>query len=254
MFFMHLEQSSSHPPVLAPVDTSFGADSVSHSLNVLKSIYHYNHWIFASIRDHIGPKTLEVGAGVGNITQFLLNVEQLTCIEPYVPYFDYLRQRFAPHRNVEIHRFSIEECPNESVPEQTFDSIVCLNVLEHLPSDVDVLKTFRRLLKPGGRAIVLVPALQVLYGAMDKEMGHLKRYTRHGLQNAFISAGFQPYHARYLNLIGVFGWWWHGRVRGKTTIPEKETRLFDKLVPFLSAAEQILPPPVGQSVLVAARA
>lgn len=239
------------PPEIAPVDTVFQSpDVVSHSLAVLATVYHYNHWIFNSVRDHLGSSVLEVGAGMGNITQFLLNVENLTCLEPFDTYRQYLADRFKKHLNVAIVPFQIEDCPNDKVAEGSFDSVVCLNVLEHIEDDVAALVRFRRLLRPGGKAVVLVPALPWIYGAMDEQMGHFRRYTLGSLRRAFRAAGLRPVYGRYMNLIGAFGWWWRARVRRKTNIPEKETRLFDRMVPMLSAIEQIFPPLIGQSVIV----
>lgn len=251
---MEMDSNQIHNPNIAPVGVAFTSDVVSHSLAVLASVYNYNHWIFSSIRDFLGTTVLEVGAGVGNISQFLLNVDSLTCIEPFDPYCQYLKRRLAKHQNVRVLSIPIEDCPNGDAPEHSFDTIICLNVLEHIREDVAVLKIFHRLLKPGGHAIVLVPALPWLYGAMDREMGHVKRYTRKSLRTAFTAAGFQPCHSRYMNFVGTWAWWWRGRIQRKTMIPEKETRLFDRIVPFLSAMEQIVPPLFGQSVIVVGRA
>jgi SAM-dependent methyltransferase len=241
--------------VLAPVSLAAEAeDSVTHSLRVLATVYHYNHWIFSLIRDDLGPSVLEVGAGTGNITQFLLNAERLVCLEPYGPYREYLARRFEKHLNVAIVARRIEECPAPEAPEGAFDSVVCLNVLEHLEDDADVLARFRRLARPGGKVIVLVPAWPFLYGAMDRAMGHRRRYTLGGLRRAFLAAGLRPVRWRRVNFLGALGWWWRGRVRRKETIPEAQTRLFDRMVPVLSAIERIIPPPFGQTVLVVGEA
>ncbi len=225
------------------------ADAVAHSLAVLSTVYHYNHWIFTSFRDYLGERTLEVGSGIGNITQFLLNLDEVVCLEPFDAYRDYLAERFACHRNVVVLPHTIEACPNESVPAGTFDSVVCLNVLEHLEEDVEALRRMKRALKPGGRAIILAPALSWLYGELDKEMGHVRRYTRSSLCRALSQAGLKPRMARYMNLPGVLGWWWHGRVRKRKRIPASLTRKFDRIVPIVSALERLLPLPLGQSII-----
>lgn len=235
---------------LAPVALAGQDDSVSHSLAVLSAVYHYNHWIFDSVREYLGPEIAEVGAGVGNITQFLLNASRLVCLEPFTPYFDYLRQRFAQHLNVKVYPFPIESVPNADVAAGSFDSVVCLNVLEHIDDHVGALRNMRQLLRPGGNVIVFVPAMPFLFGAMDRAMGHLRRYTKRSLRQAFLDAGLRPVRARYINLVGVAGWLWNGRIRKQATIPASATLLFDRLVPILSAFERILPPLIGQSVLV----
>ncbi len=156
-------------PLVAPVQLkALQDDAVSHSLAILSTVYNYNHWIFQSFRDYLGPTILEVGAGVGNITQFLLNAERVACLEPFEPYHKYLETRFRKHLNVEVYPHPIEDCPNGELHPQSFDSVICLNVLEHIEQDVEALRHMKQLLNPGGTAIVLVPALPWLFGQMDK--------------------------------------------------------------------------------------
>ena len=243
------------PEWLAPVELEKAdADAVSHSLAVLSQIYHYNHWIFSNVRDFVGPSVLEVGAGIGNITQFLLNCDELTCLEPYAPYREYLATRFARHLNVRVLPQRIEECPNEAVPGKAFDTVVCLNVLEHIEKDEDALRRFKELLKEGGRAVVLVPAMPAVYGEMDRAMGHYRRYSRRMLHRAFAAAALRPIHSRYMNVLGAAGWLWRGRIQKRKTIPESQTRMFDRMVPLLSAVEAIAPPPFGQSLVMVGEA
>ena len=239
------------PPNLPPVDIDGSHDdAVAHSLYVLGTVYHYNHWIYCMIRDFLGPAVLEVGAGTGNITQFLLNLGEVHCLEPWRPYREYLKSRFSKHLNVCVRSHRIEDCPNGEVRPGNFDSVVCLNVLEHVVDDVKALSIISKLLRPEGRAIVLVPALQCISGEMDRAMGHLRRYTLRSLGRAFVAAGLRPIYKKYMNLAGVPAWWWRGCVRKKMTIPESQTRFFDRLVPFLSAMERIVPVPLGQSAVM----
>jgi 2-polyprenyl-3-methyl-5-hydroxy-6-metoxy-1,4-benzoquinol methylase len=243
----HLRQFES----LAPVELQKGdGDAVTHSLAVLSSVYHYNHWIFSAVRDFVGPFVLEVGAGIGNITQFLLNSESLTCLEPYAPYREYLSKRFEKHQNTRVLPHRIEDCPNGGVPGKAFDTVICLNVLEHIEDDVNALRIFRELLKDGGKAVVLVPAMPIAYGAIDKAMGHYRRYSRRSLRRAFAAAALRPIHSHYMNAVGAAGWFWRGRICRKTTIPESQTRLFDRMVPLISAVEAIIHPPFGQSLVM----
>lgn len=235
---------------LAPVSLESSGDSVSHSLAILSTVYHYNHWIFDAVREYLGPSVAEVGAGVGNITQFMLNADRLACLEPYEPYRRYLSARFASHQNVSVWPHAIEDVPDEAVPAGSFDSVVCLNVLEHIQDDVAALRHMKQLLRPGGRVIVFVPAMPALFGAMDEAMGHVRRYTLSSLRRAFRRAEITPVHGRYFNMLGMAGWWWNGIVRKKATIPVSATLKFDRLVPILSAVERIIPVLMGQSVLV----
>ena len=152
---------------------------------------HYNLWMFEAVRGHLRPTVVEVGAGLGNITQFLLGAERLVCLEPFGPYRQYLATRFAKHPNVEVYPYRIEDCPNAEVAAGAFDSVVCLNVLEHLADDGEALRRMRLLLRPGGRVVVVAPALPALFGQMDRALGHLRRYTLRSLRRAFRAAGLK---------------------------------------------------------------
>jgi SAM-dependent methyltransferase len=250
-----MDRPQTTPSTLAAVElTAPSTDAVSHSLAVLATVYHYNHWIFSVIRDFLGPAVLEVGSGTGNITQFLLNSQELCCLEPYEPYRRYHAERFAKHLNVAVLPHRIQDCPNADVPAGRFDSVICLNVLEHIEDHVQALRAFKQVLKKGGKAIVFVPALPIAFGEMDRAMGHHRRYTLGSLRRAFLAADLRPIRGRYMNMAGALPWWWRGRVRRKSTIPESQTRLFDRMVPLLSAMERIIRPPLGQSVLLVGEA
>jgi len=242
------------PPKVEAERGPLPGDAVSHGLAVLSTLVHYNLWIFDSVRERLGPTIVEVGAGLGNITQFLLNAERLVCLEPFEPYRRYLASRFAKHLNVSVYPYPIEDCPNGDVPAGSVDSVVCLNVLEHISDDVEALRRMGQLLRPGGSVVVLAPALPCLHGAMDRAIGHFRRYTRSSLRRAFHAAGLSATRGRYMNLAGVLGWWWESRARKRTRVRPFAARAFDRLVPTLSALERLFPVPAGQSVIMVGRA
>jgi SAM-dependent methyltransferase len=236
-----------------PVDLGLRQDAVGHSLAVLASVEHYNRWIFNQFSRFIGQEVLEVGAGIGNITQFLLDRRRVVCLEPSPPFADYLRQRLAPCPSVQVLDRAIQDCPADDLLAGQFDTVLCLNVLEHIGDDVEALVRMRRMLKPGGRAIVLVPALPCIYGPIDQAMGHLRRYTLGSLKQAFDRAGLAVERGRYMNLAGVLGWWWYNRVLRKRRISGRAARLFNRMVPLLSALDRFNPLPIGQSVFLIGR-
>ena len=126
------------------------ADAVHTSLELIDELYEYNHWIFTKVRPFIRGAVCEVGSGIGNITQFLLNQPRVVCLEPHAPSRERARGRFADHLNIAIEPFLLQECPREGIPAGSFDSIVCLNVLEHIEDDISALGTMRELCRPGG--------------------------------------------------------------------------------------------------------
>jgi len=223
---------------------------VSASLALLSDLYNYNHWIFNKVRPFIGGRVCEVGCGIGNITQFLLNAEAVVGIEPQRACCEHVRQRFADHLNLRFVQCQLADCPSREVPTAGFDTVVCLNVLEHIEDDVGSLVRMRQLCGPKGRVVILVPAHMHLYGQLDRSFGHYRRYNRAGLRKTFAAAGLKPVYSTYMNALGCLGWWWHSRCRKRRQIPRDASRFFNRLVPFLDAAERLVPPPFGQSLIM----
>ncbi len=207
----------------------------------------YNRWMFDRLRRWIGRRVLEIGSGIGNLSTFLVDREQLVLTDTREEYLSRLRQRFAGRTNVAVARLYL---PNDdsAVAGQRFDTIICLNVLEHVDDDTSSLVAIRRLLAPGGRLVLLVPALPALYGTIDRALGHHRRYTRAGLADLLRATGFTLAHIEYFNLAGIPGWWWAGRVLRRDTIPGGSLKLYDALVP-LFRLERFIPWRLGQSLI-----
>jgi len=128
------------------------------------------------------------------------------------------------------------------------DTVVALNVIEHIARDVEALGSIAAMLRPGGRAVILVPAFQKLFGSLDRELGHVRRYTRSSLSRRMREAGFRIERAFYFNLVGTIGWWINARLRRVPRIPVEQLRYFDTLVPVLRLEDRV-PLPFGQSVI-----
>ena len=203
--------------------------------------------MFDRLRRWVGRRVLEIGSGIGNLSAFLADSERLVLTDTREEYLDRLRTRFAKQPNIAVARLYL---PNElgALAGQKFDTIICLNVLEHVDDDIAALQAMRRLLAPAGRLILLVPALPALYGTMDKALGHHRRYQRGPLRSLLDATGFNVAHVEYFNLAGVPGWWFAGRVLRRRMIPAASLKLYDALVP-LFRLERFLPWRVGQSLI-----
>ncbi|HTD26018.1 MAG TPA: methyltransferase domain-containing protein, partial [Candidatus Elarobacter sp.] len=134
-----------------------------------------------------------------------------------------------------------------------FDTVVCANVLEHVADDAASLRAMRALLAPGGRVVLIVPALHALYGTIDAAIGHHRRYTREEIDAKLHAAGLEVEHVSYFNLLGMVGWWLNARVLKRRSVPGLQARLNDRLVPLLRL-ERRLKPPIGMSLLAVGRA
>ncbi len=135
------------------------------------------------------------------------------------------------------------------------DTVVAVNVLEHVEDDGAFLRTAHRLLSPGGHLLLYVPALPAIYGTLDEAFEHHRRYTRAGLDERLRSAGFRVLRLAYTNLPGVAAWWLSGRVLRKRTVSARDARVYDRwMIPWIAALERVWTPPAGQSLIaIAAR-
>ena len=221
---------------------------MTNSLDLLRDTYNYNHWIYSLLRPYLGNAVLEIGSGIGNMTQFLLSCDQLICLEPEQEYLQRLADLMRVHRNVRVVNSGIEAIPAVAVPEETCDTVLCLNVLEHIQDDLDAVRRMKSVLKAGGRLALYVPACRWAYGAMDKAMVHHRRYSRTMLRSLAARNDLRVTVCQYVNFVGLWGWWWAGRVRQEPLIDPQKARMMDRLVPYTSALERLMKPPLGQSL------
>jgi SAM-dependent methyltransferase len=228
-----------------------GDEAGAETLEIMSAAPRYNQWMFDAIAPFVGRRVLEVGSGIGNMSEYLLagGCERLilTDLDPF--YRERLAARFAGRPEIRIDELRLPD-PTAAARfgAERIDTIVALNVVEHIEDDVGALRTMREILAPGGRIVILVPALQAIYGEMDRELGHFRRYGKTSLAEAFRRAGFQARELVWFNRVGVAGWWFNGRVRKVTRIPLDQLKRFDAMVPWLRL-ERFLPLPFGQSVI-----
>ena len=130
--------------------------------------------------------------------------------------------------------------------------MLCLNVLEHIEDDAAALRRMRDVLTPGGRAVLIVPASNSLYGEIDRGIGHYRRYDRSEIVQRMEQAGFTVEDASPFNVIGALGWYINSRLLRRTAVPGVQARLYDKLVP-LFRLEEPFKPSIGLSILVVGR-
>lgn len=236
-------------------ETISDKDKVRHSLLLLSERYNYNRWIYNNIKNFIGNNILEVGAGIGNITDFIIFKDKLTLIDVDQSYVDYLSAKysFRNQSNFNVFRVDIQNIESSPVTELKYDTVVCLNILEHLENDRKAIENMISLLQPGGRLIILVPALNILYGSMDISFGHRRRYNKKQFKLLVEGQNLDIVKFYYLNFLGLFGWYVNGKIFKNKELPEKQTKIFDKLVPFLGLIEKIVKPPLGQSLVLIAQ-
>ena len=220
----------------------------------------YNRWLVGRFERALGRRILEVGAGFGNLTRHLAEADggaprELVVASDLDPVaVEYLKGVFRdePAVRVASYRFPLEPGAREELSSLALDTIVCCNVLEHIEDDRATLADLRTLLVPGGRLVLLVPALQKLFGTLDEHLGHFRRYEKAELEEKLASAGFEIEDCRFVNRPGVAGWWLNGKVLRRRVLPALQLRAFGLFLPFLKR-EEARPPSWGLSLLAIAR-
>ena len=205
----------------------------------------FTRWMADTVRPYLRNRVLEIGAGIGNMTVNLIPCSMYWATDVNPLYLDDLRtlSRDKPYLRVaftdvtDLHSFPTN---------QKFDTVVCLNVIEHIHDDIAALLNIREVLEESGRAIVLVPQGPHLYGSLDRVLGHHRRYTREHLIATGKQAGFRVREVLDFNKMSVPAWWLNGRVLQRTTFGLWQIKMLNVLVPFLRNLDRWLPfPPLS---------
>jgi SAM-dependent methyltransferase len=207
----------------------------------------YADWIVDLMRPHLGQRVLEIGAGHGTITDRLADGQRTVIASDLSPRcVDVLRERFASRSDIEV----VKGDARAAAEGRSIDSAVLVNVLEHIPDDVQALRDLYDALEPGGTVIVFAPALPGLYGDFDRRVGHCRRYRRSTLATALSRGGFDVPAAHYVNAPGTFAWWLVVRQLGGTPTEGGLAGIYDRaIVPWTRKVEAAVEPRFGQSVL-----
>jgi 2-polyprenyl-3-methyl-5-hydroxy-6-metoxy-1,4-benzoquinol methylase len=231
--------------------TNLRAADVAHeTLRTFSLTHNYNLWVMGMISPHVGRKTLEVGCGIGNLTYYLQDLSELVCIDISDLYLAHMRIDFP---DIKLLKCDLGSDALRELKPERFDTVVCVNVLEHIEDDRHALAVLFEILEPGGRLLLHVPALSALYGTLDRNLDHYRRYSRKGLLSFLNETGFEVEQLNYCNLLATLGWFWNSRILRKSALENWPTILFDKLVPLIAAVERRLKPPFGMSLFAVAR-
>lgn len=227
-----------------------GFKNIDPSLESMNMAYWYNQWSINQFKKYLIGDILEIGCGIGNFTEYLFPYGTILAIDINKKY---IRQTYKKlHEKVRVGFGDIEE-GKYFFKSKSFDTIVCLNVLEHIENDSKALENIFNLLKTGGNLILIVPAHSFLYGAIDNAVGHYRRYEKNKLLNLLERHNFKIIKSRKLNFLGGVGWWITGKLLGKSFVEKSKIKIFNFLAPFFLSLENILEPPFGTSILVIAK-
>ncbi len=214
----------------------------------------YFAWQGRLVRPHLGHRVIEVGCGIGNFTSMLLDRDAVFALDIEAGCIEVLRNRYAGCGNLRAFVGEPGTKPFEDLRRERPDTCVCLNVLEHIENDGKALESMAAVLQPGGKVILIVPAFPSLFGPIDRNLEHIRRYRRDDLSNLAQRTGLVVEVSRFWNLVGFFGWWWNSHVGRRERQSAAQIALFDRaVVPLMSRLERLLPPPFGQSLFAVLR-
>ncbi len=220
-------------------------------LGDLEGAVNYTTWILDEFAPCLGGKILEVGAGQGTYTQRLAAYGPVTALEPSAAQCDVLRHRLTQHDPVTVVCGDLSALDGQS---EVFDAVVLTNVLEHIADDHEALEQLHRLLRPGGRLCIWVPAFELLYGPFDRDIGHHRRYRKQPLRRLVETHGFEVTQVTYANLPGWMAWLMIVRLLKRRPTAGRLATTYDQhVIPTVRRIESRIRPPFGQSILLTAQ-
>ncbi len=219
----------------------------------VREIHRYNDWVFSHLAPHVRGRVLEMGCGIGTYSARLRPLaDHLTCVDMNPSYVHTVRNLLGDDPAASVLAGVLGD--DLTFPTDSFDTIVCLNVIEHILDDHEAVRLLAGWLAPGGTLLVQVPAHQWLFGSIDAALGHYRRYTACRLTSLLEAGGLALVSPpRYLFVLGIPGWWWYGRVLRRTAVPEHSVRFSNLFAGVSRAFESTLRLPLGLTLFAVAQ-
>ena len=220
-------------------------------LEVMSDAVRYRRYLVDLIGPHCGRTVMEVGSGLGDLADELKGYDRLVGTDVDPACRSELSRRFAERTKVDVRPFDLswEERVSTRV-----DTVLAVNVLEHIQDDVAALRRMADAVVPDGTVVLFVPAYPSLYGPHDRAAGHVRRYVPKTLRSAVLEAGLNVELLRPVNFLGGVAWWVAVRVGGCSSPKSRLVGLYDRfVVPLVRLMERRWRPPFGQSIICVAR-
>lgn len=229
------------------------AEATGRTLEGTSNQPRYRRYQFDLISPHCGRSVLEVGAGLGEFAAQFSSLRRLVLTDVDPGAVEVMGKTFADRSEVEVRQFDADAGAKLELGEPV-ESVVAINVLEHIDDDAGALRSLADLIVPGGSIVLWVPGYQQLYGDFDRKVGHVRRYTPATLADAVRRAGLGVELVKPVNLLGGIAWWLAVRKGGAGSPNPRLVAVYDRfVVPVTRAIERVVRPPFGQSVLCVAR-
>jgi glycosyltransferase involved in cell wall biosynthesis len=204
----------------------------------------FNRWMADTIRPYVGNDVLEIGAGMGNLTRLLLpGRKRYVATDIDREHLERLRARLSHRPRLETAELNAADGACRETYRGQMDTVVCLNVLEHIEDDCGALRNIHSMLRDGGRVVILVPCGQSIFNSLDEELGHFRRYSEDRLRQKMTEAGFHVETVLRFNRASRPGWWLNGTVLKRRAISRIQLKNFDRLVWLVRRIDAYLPWP-----------
>jgi len=224
------------------IDDLYDEKTGHEILASLSKAHRFNRWMAdKAVRPFVGHRVLEIGAGIGNMTLQLLPREKYIASDFDEMHIEVLNALMQRALNLEARRIDATQAADLKPLQNRIDTVVCLNVLEHIPDSTAALQNMYDTLEPGGCVIILVPQGKWLYSPLDKALDHVKRYSRQELCDAVRGAGFTVEQTFHFNRIGVLGWALNGKLLRRTRMAKYQLKMYDSLVWLWRRIDWLLP-------------
>lgn len=213
-----------------------------------------NKWIFEQISPYLGDNILEVGSGIGNISKFLSSLNKnLVLTDIKENYLEYLRQRFIGNPKIKVISHNILSQDVSNPLTFNIDTVICINILEHIKEDAKVLENIYKILAKNGRLILVAPALKILYGSLDENLGHFRRYEKDDLVKKLKYNNFVIEKIYFHNFVSTLGWFINCRILKKKLMSSLQVSILDIFIPIFAKIEKMIKIPLGLSLIAICR-
>ncbi len=204
-------------------------NSSIRTLSKISEMDNYNSRLYRLIAPHVKRgRIIEIGCGTGNIAA-LFGGRDFTGIDPDGQAIRVARRRFRSEKNFRFVHAGIEDA-RRKLGGRKFDTVICMNVLEHVRDDVHGLEEMATLLQRGGTLVLLVPANQWAYNDLDRNMKHFRRYSKGELAEKLSAAGFETKSLESTNPFGLLGWVISGTIMRDKELKSGKLMFFDRFL------------------------
>lgn len=216
----------------------------------------FTKWVFDVVSPALKGNILEVGSGLGTFSEHIIQKfpeSSITLSDVSPTYVKNLEEKFGSSK-VDAYKLDLNNSEDfRKISHKKFDSIIAINVLEHIEDDKMALQQLRDLLNVSGTLVILVPANKFLYNVIDKSIGHWRRYTKDELRTKVKGCGFGIDRMFSFNILGMVGWYVNGNICKNPVINKQASGIFDKLVPAMRIIERLLGRRIGLSIICFAK-